>query len=95
MYRTQEQASIEEMMDAHEDVVAVLTTRTEVGRIIPLNVKLYTFTIKAINTLVPLWRQGKSLQAAINAEASCLNDGDTDMILFSDLLSMFKRYKSA
>lgn len=48
---------------------------------------------KAIDTLVPLWRKGKSLQAAINAEASCLNDDDTDMILFSDLLSLFKRYR--
>lgn len=45
MCHTQEQASIEEMMVAHEDVVAVLTTRMEVSRIMPLNVKLHIFTI--------------------------------------------------
>ena len=48
---------------------------------------------KAINTLVPLWHRGKSLQAAINAEASCFNDSDNDMILFSDLLSLFKIHR--
>ena len=45
MCHTQEQASIEEMIVAHEDVVAVLTTRMEVSSIMPLTVKLHIFTI--------------------------------------------------
>ena len=57
------------------------------------NVKSCAFYYKAIKTLVPLWCRGKSLQAAINAEASCFNEDDNDMILFSDLLSLFKTHR--
>ena len=58
-----------------------------------LNINGLDCAFKAVKTLVPLWQRGKSLQAAINAEASCFNDNDHDMVLFSDLLSLFKSHR--